>query len=195
MTTTMQTSAPLRHQQLDARITLVRELVRMVNDGYLTLDAPYQRGSVWTVRQQRDLVRSMLLGLPVPAIITNARWKTPGFDHQGPEFEVAVIDGKQRLTAAIAWFGDELSVPASWFEPEHVETAVDTDDGPYVTFTGLTIARRRHATHRMTVPVAEASVRSIAAEAAIYGLVNGGGVQQTEQDMARAARIAATEQG
>lgn len=191
MTSTMQTTAPLVHQTLDSTVRMVRELARLVRDGDTTLDAPYQRGDVWTVRQQRDLIRSWMLGLPVPSIIVNARWRQQGFERVfGSPAEYAVIDGKQRLTAAVAWFYGDLSVPASWFKPEDVEAAIETDDGPYVTHGGLARHAQLWTANRFVVPVAEASARTVADEAFIFGLINGGGVPQTDADMARAARVA-----
>lgn len=188
---TMQTTAPLVHRSLDATNRHAREIARQVVEGQMTLDAPYQRGSVWTARQQRDLIRSWLLGLPVPALIVNRRHDVPAFDHQGPSFEFAAIDGKQRLQAAAAWFFGDLAVPASWFAPDDVEQVTETDDGPYVTFAGLALVRQRFVTNRCLIPVAETTLTSIAAEAEVFGLLNGSGVPQSEDDMARAASVAA----
>ncbi len=185
----MQTSAPLVRQSLDATYRQARELARLVVEGRITLDAPYQRGRVWTRRQQRDLIRSWLLGLPVPTIITNARWRTDDFDHLGPAFETAVIDGKQRLSTAVDWFFGDLSVPSSWFEPDAVARTVQTEDGPYVAHAGLTEPMRRFVANRFLLPVAEAAVGSVAQEALIFGLVNGGGVPQSALHLARVAAI------
>lgn len=186
----MQTTAPLVRRSLNTSSRHARELARQVCEGQMTLDAPYQRGAVWTVRQQRGLVRSWLLGLPVPAVVVNRRYAVDAFDHQGPAFDFAVIDGKQRLQAAVAWFFDDLAVPVSWFEPDAVERATNTDDGPYVTFAGLTLTHQRLTTNRALLPVAEAVLETVAAEAEVFGLLNGAGVPQTEADMARAAAIA-----
>ncbi|WP_251153704.1 DUF262 domain-containing protein [Cellulosimicrobium sp. Marseille-Q4280] len=191
---TMQTAAPLAHRSLDASNRHARELARQVVEGHMSLDAPYQRGSVWTERQQRDLVRSWMLGLPVPAIVVNRRYAVDTFDHgNGAAFELAAIDGKQRLQAAIAWFFGDLAVPASWFAADDVEATIETSDGPYVRYRDLAISRQRLLTNRCLIPVAEATLDSIAAEAEVFGLLNGAGVAQTEADMARAAAIAAGE--
>jgi hypothetical protein len=191
---TMQTAAPLVHRSLDATNRHARELARQVVEGHMTLDAPYQRGSVWTERQQRDLVRSWMLGLPVPAIVISRRYAVKTFDQgDSPAFEFAAIDGKQRLQAAIAWFFGDLAVPASWFDADDVEATVETDDGPYVRYADLVISRQRFITNRCLIPVAETTLGSIAAEAEVFGLLNGSGVPQTDDDMARAAAIAAGE--
>ncbi|EYR64883.1 hypothetical protein N866_03320 [Actinotalea ferrariae CF5-4] len=189
--TTLQSSAPLVPQSLDASARSAREVARYVVDGHMTLDAPYQRGSVWSVDQRRNLVRSWMLGLPVPAIIINRRYRE-AFVHPpaGPRFEFAAVDGKQRLETAVAWFFGDLTVPASWFPAERVRGTVDTDDGPYVAFEGLDVVAQRHTVNRFLVPVAEASADTVADEAVIFGLVNGAGVPQTDADLARAAQIA-----
>jgi len=46
-------------------------------------------------------------------------------------------------------------------------------------------------TNRFLIPVAEAAAANVAEEAAIFGLVNGAGASQSDEDMARAARVAA----
>lgn len=109
------------------------------------------------------------------------------------QHEWAVVDGKQRRLAAAAWLSGDRPVPASWFSPDLVERTVDTvdtDDGPYVTYQGLNDLGLRDTAARFTLPGAEAAVNTVAEEAMIYGLVNGAGVAQTDQDLARAARVA-----
>lgn len=188
--TSLQTPAPLVHQSLDATSRSSREMARLVVDGQMTLDAAYQRGSVWSLEQRRNLVRSWMTGLPIPALIVNRRYR-PAFVHpRGESFEWAAIDGKQRLQTAVAWFFGDLSVPASWFPDELVHETVQTDDGPYVTHAGLDLVGQRYTSNRFLIPVAEASVDTVADEAAIFGLVNGAGVPQSDDDLERAARIA-----
>lgn len=45
---TLQTAAPIEHLNLKITYPSARELVRLVSDGLMTVDPPYQRGSVWT---------------------------------------------------------------------------------------------------------------------------------------------------
>jgi len=47
-------------------------------DGQLLLDPPYQRGDVWGYKRQANLIRSILLGVPIPSIIINDRWQGEG---------------------------------------------------------------------------------------------------------------------
>ncbi len=188
---TRQTSKPLEHRSLNATNREAIGLARLVQEGDLLLDTPYQRGDVWTLDQRIALVESWLMGLPIPAMIINDRmtssWERSG-DKLGPAY--AMIDGKQRTLTAIAWFGGDYAVPASWFPAEEIDVSEDTDDGPYVRFTGLTLVGQRRFMRRAQIPVCEARAASLEEEAQIYLLVNGGGTAQTDDDMANAARVA-----
>lgn len=189
---TLQTDAPLVHSNMQGTYRQARELTRQVREGEVILDAPYQRGSVWTTDQRRNLVRSWLLGLPIPAVIMNSRQTTAWRDANGQEdYRTSVVDGKQRIEAALAWFEGDLDVPASWFDPKWVESTHDTVDGPYVAFSELTLAGGRFTSNRSLITVCDAQVASVADEAVVFGLVNGAGTAQTGDTMERAARIAA----
>lgn len=188
---TLQTDTPLVHQSLSITPRQAREVARLHTYGELVLDAPYQRGSVWSIDQRRNLVRSWMLGLPVPAVIINDRATDAWAQANGARQETyAVIDGKQRIEAALAWFDGDLDVPASWFDPDCVETTHETSDGPYVYVDELTVPGRRFLAHRATLPVAQANVATLADEALIFGLVNGAGVAQDEATLERARVIA-----
>lgn len=194
---TRQTNAPLEHLSLNAADRQAREIVRSFSESFgLDLNPPYQRGRVWNEDQKIALIRSWLTGTPTGVVIFNDRstpeWKgANGYDPTERDEPIyACIDGQQRISAAREWFGDELAVPASWFEPEHVERTEETDDGPYVRWSGLTLVRQRHFANRAHLTVATARVATVQEEAAIYLLVNGGGTPQTEADMANAARVA-----
>jgi hypothetical protein len=186
---TRQTPQPLVELRLSATNRTASELASMVRDGWMTLDTPYQRGPVWSHDQRVALIRSFVQGLPVPAIVVNVREKAFGWT--GNDERYAVIDGKQRLQAAVAWFGGDLAVPASWFAAEYVEETVDTEDGPYVRFTGLGKAEQMHQRiSGFLMPMCEAKLPTVEAEAEVYLLLNGGGTPQTDDDMARARRVA-----
>lgn len=192
---TRQTSAPLADIALNVANRQAREIVRMVRDatgGVVLLDPPYQRGSVWTQDQRIALVRSLVAGLPTGAVIFNDRMTEVWRQHGNEDYDVAyaVVDGKQRIEACMAWFGNELAVPASWFRPNWVEFTIGTEDGPYLTHSGLSTAGQRVTANRMQLGVGITQVDSVQAEAEIYQLINGGGTPQTAATMARAAEIA-----
>lgn len=192
---TRQTTQPLPDYRLNASNRTARELAGTMASE-MDLNPPYQRGSVWTEDQRVALVKSWIMGVPIPAIIINDR-ATSGWAEQMGESVYednakiwAVVDGKQRIETAIMWFSGDLAVPASWFPADRAETTVDTDDGPYVTYNGLTIRGQRLFGNNAMLAVVESRLPSLTAEAELYLLVNGGGTAQTEDDMARAAQVA-----
>lgn len=192
---TRQTSAPLTRLNLQAYNRQISEFRLRSDDGReeYDLSPQYQRGSVWTEDQRIELVRSFLTGTPIPAIIVNNRFSEQWARANGPidasHPGYGVIDGKQRIETIRAWFSGEFAVPASWFEEEMVETTEDTDDGPYVRFSNLSLVGRRKS-KMWTIPTAEAMVNTVAEEAKVYLRVNGAGTDQSDDDMANAAVVA-----
>lgn len=190
---TRQTTAPIRNVSMYASNRGARDVARtMVEQG--DLSPAYQRGSVWTEDQRVALVRSWMTGIPVPAVIINDRftdaWPTDAERMPLGGYVYAVVDGKQRIETAIAWFAGDFAVPASWFEPDVVESTEETEDGPYVRYTGLTLIGQRRFANDAKLPVIEASLGSVEEEAALYLTVNGGGTPQSEADMTAAATVA-----
>ena len=80
-----------------------------------------------------------------------------------------------------------FAVPASWFPAEHVERTEDTGDGPYVRYSGLSVIGQRIFANRAMLPVIEAKVATISAEADLYLLVNMGGTAETDDDLLNAS--------
>lgn len=191
---TLQTTSPIERLHLQPTVRGAREISRMFSDGSGDLSPEYQRGSVWTSAQRVNLIRSFLMGLPVPSLVLSDRMDGPwperadGFPEGGYIF--AVIDGKQRIETLRDWFGGDLAVPSSWFDGDLVERTEQTDDGPYVRFDGLTRTGQRIISTRFLIPVVEAKPASLREEAELYLLLNGAGTAQTEDDMAAAARVA-----
>lgn len=132
---------------------------------HLLLSPPYQRGLVWGQKRKVNLIRSLLLGVPIPSIVVNDRFAARWGD------EIAVIDGKQRITTLLEWFRGQLAVPGEWF-----------DMPGEVRFTELSIPRQRglrcHA-----IPFCEAQLPSLEAEREVFDLINFGGVPQGESDI------------
>lgn len=192
MTTTRQTTAPIRSNSMQASNRSARELARIfADDG--DISPSYQRGSVWTDDQRMALVRSWLMGLPIPSVVINDRifgsWPS---DRQGPlgGYAYSVIDGKQRIETAMAWFAGEFAVPASWFAAGDVLETETTEDGPYVRYTGLAPAEQRHQGNSFMLPAVEAKVATLEQEAELYLLLNGAGTPQSDEAMANAKRVA-----
>jgi len=134
-------------------------------EGYLELSPPYQRGDVWGMIRRRNLIRSIMLGIPIPSIIINDRFAANWGN------EIAVIDGKQRITTILMFMEGELKVPSVWF-------GIDGDE---ITFPELPIARQR-GMKNMPLPLCEGQLRTIEEEHEVFELVNFGGVPQGESD-------------
>lgn len=138
----------------------------------MELNAPYQRGDVWSETRQRNLIRSILLGIPIPSIIINDR-ASAGWDEL---VFCAVIDGKQRLTAILKFMLDELTVPGEWFG---VESAVSHG---MIVFSDLPINRQRGFRNH-PIPFTEGQLGSLDEEREVFDLVNFGGVPQGQTDL------------
>lgn len=190
---TRQTAKPFDHLSLNPTYQSALELAKRVVNGELVLDAPYQRGSVWTEDQRIALVQSWLRGVPSGVVILSDRcgaWTGPDPYETGRGIW-ACVDGKQRLTTAVAWYDDQFAIPASWLPEDYVETTEDTDDGPYVRHSGLAPKGQRFVDRYCMIQVAETKeCRTETDEAELYLLVNGGGTPQSDADMANAARVA-----
>jgi hypothetical protein len=184
-------------------------------DAQFDLNAPYQRASVWTVDQRRALIKSILMGLPVGSVICA---KLPFTE----DTHYRVVDGKQRIEAVVAFTKGEFSVPMDWWNPRCVRDDLPSPDieGRTVVWSDLTEQGQRQFTnHALPMlefdpftewhedpehPEAKARnnrwyttkrtpAEALAYEAMVYGLINGGGTDQTDEDMARAAAIAGGE--
>lgn len=186
----LQTSAPLHGHNFDAHPRTAWALVALVDDGELVLDAPYQRGSVWTTDQRRALIRSFLMGVPIPSLVLNDRGNPDWREANSAEQVYVVVDGKQRIEATLAWFRGELDVPASWFPAEQVASTHMTTDGAYVSFDELTKPGQVYLKRGFTFPWAVAKVATLAEEAEIFVLINGAGTAQSQDTMDAAAAIA-----
>lgn len=83
-------------------------LVEQFMKNALLVNPEYQRGAVWTERQQGKFLDSVLRNYPVPAVFVRS------IEHQGlrgthSTFEL--IDGQQRLRALADFLSDKLRLP------------------------------------------------------------------------------------
>ena len=177
---------PLARLSLQPMATPVQHFTLNETRKHFRLDAPYQRGSVWDDDRRRNLMRSLLLGLPVGSIILNDTR-----NHHRDDY-IVVIDGKQRIEAVRAFVDDELAIPATWIPAEHVEQTVDVDGWPVpgILYSGMTLAYRRKF-NSLSLPSIVANLDTVEQEAELFRLINAGGVEQTPETMARAADIEA----
>lgn len=131
----------------------------------LELNTSYQRGDVWGLTRRRNLIWSIIRGIPIPAIITNER----GIDVKR---YVAVIDGKQRITSILRFLDSEFSVDGDWFDEE----------ADQVFFKDLPAEKQREFRAR-PLGFVEGKLDSIEDEQEVFELVNFGGVPQGETDL------------
>lgn len=77
------------------------EIKRMIEETEeLVLAPPFQRKKVWTVKQKRELVESLLVGIPIPVIYV--------FED---EFGIKqMVDGRQRTSAIIDFMNGEYAL-------------------------------------------------------------------------------------
>ncbi|MFF1713562.1 DUF262 domain-containing protein [Streptomyces sp. NPDC058268] len=183
---TLQTEAPLPQLRLGNHRYNVGSVLSMARRGHLELDPAYQRGSVWGLSRRRNLIRSLLLGLPIGQVTVNnragCRFSAPGYSRRtSPTF--AVIDGKQRIETLLAFNNGDFSVPRSWWRPGDVDGQEweDTSDGPYVRFEHLTDEGEVRF-ELAAMPTDEARLESVAEETEVFELINFGGVPQGEAD-------------
>lgn len=162
---------------------LPRTYIRGDGQDPFDLDAPYQRGSVWTIEQRRALIKSLYMGLPV---------------------------GKQRVETVRMFANGEFAIPYEWLRDEHRNAGADWVRLE-VSFSQCSESFRRWFDMSAQLPSLEFKAERewlgrsadgkgtwrnrtddeiLRVEAELYGLVNGGGTPQTADDMARAAEVA-----
>lgn len=96
----------------DSNKITISELFERYKLDKINLEPPYQRrGDVWDVEKQGFLIDSILKNYPVPPIFLHQK-----IDSETGKTMYDVIDGKQRLTAIIAFLNGELSLPQSFDE-------------------------------------------------------------------------------
>lgn len=133
-------------------------------EGYLLLDPPYQRGDVWGYTRRKNLIRSILLGIPIPSIVVNDRFAA------GWGEEISVIDGKQRMTTLLQFLTNELEIPGEWY-----------DLSGLVKFLDLPKPEQRRFS-MAPIPFCESRLLTLEDEKEVFDLINFGGVPQGESD-------------
>ena len=178
---------PLKHRTINSSARSLADLVHAMDTGDLDLDPPYQRGDVWTVQQRVNLIKSILLGVPIAAVVISNRgdngWWTGKVNANDPYY--ACIDGKQRLTS-VSWFmKSDFLVPAWWFDGRWLEPT----GYEHVAYKELTQAGQRFFRNQAILPVAEAKLRDMAEEAEVYDLINSAGTAHTDGDLVAARQM------
>ena len=144
-------------------------------DSRFDLDQPYQRGIAWGRTRNQNLIKSLLIGVPIPAILLNNRldagFNHPGYD-QNRNWSYAVVDGKQRVTAVQGFLAGRFAVPREWF---------DEPGSGDIFFNDLAQVRQNFF-RNTPLPVVEGRFATLAEEQQLFDLINFGGLAQGEVD-------------
>lgn len=150
-------------------------LDRLSGEARFDMEQPYQRGVVWGVKRKQNLIKSLLMDVPVPAIVLNdrrrAEFSHPGYD-QHRSWLIAIVDGKQRVTAVREFVSDRFSVPTRWF-------GADSDDE--IRFSQLAL-RDQNNILNLLLPVSIGQLETLDDERELFDLINFGGLAQGETD-------------
>jgi hypothetical protein len=79
--------------------TKLETLVTYFNENRINLNPVFQRGSVWTLKQRRELMKNVVSGRPMPAIFV---YKD---DDDSSMYTFSILDGKQRLESILLFIG------------------------------------------------------------------------------------------
>lgn len=79
--------------------TKLETLVTYFNERRINLNPVFQRGSVWTLKQRRELIKNVVSGRPMPAIFA---YKD---DDDSSMYTFSILDGKQRLESILLFIG------------------------------------------------------------------------------------------
>lgn len=93
---------PMKQLKIDKTFYTIFELKRKFDKQppIIILDSDFQRKDVWKMQQKRELIESVLMGLPLPIFYFNE-------DKKG---RLVVIDGRQRLTALFEYIGNKFEL-------------------------------------------------------------------------------------
>jgi hypothetical protein len=79
--------------------------LELYQNGQLNLVPPYQRRSVWTIKDRRFFLDSIFRGYPSPAVFLHKE-----IDSEKGRMIYHVVDGKQRLETVIQFSGNDIAM-------------------------------------------------------------------------------------
>ena len=106
--------------------TVIAEATKDKNP--IDLDAPYQRGVVWSDTKMGEFINSIILGIIPNNILLNS-----SVDEREQRIVTVCLDGKQRITSLIKFYKNEIFVKMDgdkkiyWFDTIHDDYADDTN--------------------------------------------------------------------
>lgn len=153
--------------QMSRQISCLTQWRDDLDGDMLLLNPPHQRGDVWGIKRRRNLIRSVLLGVPIPSLIVNNRFAA-GWNG---DYRMAVIDGRQRITTLLMFMDGHLGVPGDWFG----------HDLPEIRWLNLSTIEQR-GFRQKPLAFSEGQLPTIEDEQSVFDLVNFGGLSQGESD-------------
>ena len=90
----------------------IRWFLDLHQSGQLDLDPPYQRRSVWTLKDRKFFLDSVFRGYPCPAVFLHKE-----ADIRAGRMIYRVVDGKQRLETVILFAGNSLAMDPGYGDP------------------------------------------------------------------------------
>ncbi|MCR5863433.1 DUF262 domain-containing protein [Flavobacterium sp. J372] len=101
-------------EQIDIQPQTVKWLYDLDQKGMLEVDDSFQRNYVWTLKNQIQLVESILMGYPIPEIYI---WNTGTDEHTG-DTKYSIIDGQQRCGAIFQYISNIFKLKDSIIDPD-----------------------------------------------------------------------------
>jgi Protein of unknown function DUF262 len=207
-------SPPLSHTGMDASSMTLGQLVSTTSRTEWDLSADYQRGSVWDDERAQKLIRSLLERVPVGSITLAETsfdtYRDTGFGNRVVDGKQRIqalwkfADGD--LPVPLDWFPDDWIDDS--VEPEFIDGVAHGRMGKqfnvvgYRMFKSLSIGVNTFKPYSQVVEVGEGKgnggrdnayltttrteAETIKEEARVFGLINAGGVAQTEETLANA---------
>ena len=99
---------------MDRRVTTqdISWFIDLHRNGQLDLDPPYQRRSVWSMRDRRFFLDTIFRGYPSPSIFLFKATKESG------AISYQVVDGKQRLETILRFHGGRIAISGDFGDLE-----------------------------------------------------------------------------
>lgn len=156
-----------------------REIVRMFEEGELTIAPAYQRKFRWPQKVASKFIESMFLGLPIPPIFVAA----------DSDFEWEVVDGLQRISTLILFLSSSLEsrkIVSESGEPLKLSNLEKLDALNGHRFEDLPDALRRYFNRQplQFILLTDKSDRDVRFE--LFERLNSGSIQLTPQEVRRA---------
>lgn len=141
----------------------------------LSTDVDFQRDRVWNDEQKENLIRSMLLGIPIGAIYINRCDVWDGQKLKYPELDNIIYDGKQRFTTILDFIDGLFSVEI---------------DGVNYFYDDLNFHEQK-SLYDMTIPVVRTYFENKKDLIKFYLQLNTGGTHHSQEDIQKAKTILA----